>query len=67
VGYKLIPDKKGYLEIDSEMKILVELAFTTFLEKESLSQAARQLNDSGHKLRRFKQGGGKYQRLSHFP
>lgn len=66
VGYKLNPDKKGHLEIDNEMKALVELAFTTFLEKESLSQTARHLNDSGHKLRRFKQGGGKYQRLSHF-
>ncbi len=66
VGYKLNPDKKGHLEIDEEMKTLVELAFATFLEKESLSQTARYLNDSGHKLRRFKQGGGKYQRLSHF-
>ena len=65
LGYKL-GERKGYLEIDEEMAKLVQLSFTTFLEKETLSQTARYLNDQGHKIRRWKQGGGRYKRLSHF-
>ena len=65
LGYKL-GEKKGYLEIDEEMAKLVQLSFTTFLEKETLSQTARYLNDQGYKIRRWKQGGGRFKRLSHF-
>ena len=65
LGYKL-GERKGYLEIDKEMAKLVQLSFTTFLEKETLSQTARYLNDQGYKIRRWKQGGDRYKRLSHF-
>lgn len=65
LGYKL-GDKKGYLELDDEMAELVRLCFNTYLEKDSLSQTARYLNDQGHTIRRWKQGGGKFKRLGHF-
>ena len=66
IGYKLNPDKKGYLEIDKPMAEVVKKAFEAYLEKEALSQAAKYLNDQGVKMKRFKQGGGKFDRLSHF-
>lgn len=65
LGFKL-GEKKGYLELDHEMAELVRLCFSTYLEKESLSQTAKNLNDQGYTIRRWKQGGGKYKRLGHF-
>ncbi|MFG1485612.1 recombinase family protein [Halobacteriovorax sp. RZ-1] len=65
LGFKL-GEKKGYLELDHEMAELVKLCFSTYLEKESLSQSAKYLNDQGHTIRRWKQGGGKFKRLGHF-
>lgn len=65
LGFKL-GEKKGYLELDKEMADLVRLCFSTYLEKESLSQTAKYLNDQGHTIRRWKQGGGKFKRLGHF-
>ncbi len=65
LGFKL-GEKKGYLNVDYEMAELVRLCFSTYLEKESLSQTAKHLNDQGHTIRRWKQGGGKFKRLGHF-
>lgn len=66
VGYKLIENRPGFLETDLEMAPLVVEAFRTFLLEGSLSPAARSLNARGYKLKRDKQGGGKYSRLDHF-
>ena len=66
LGYKLIPEKKGYLAIEESAADTVRMAFKTFLEKESLARAATWLNDNGWKIKRAKQGGGKWTRLDHF-
>jgi site-specific DNA recombinase len=66
VGYKLNPDKKGTLEVDPDMKDTIITCYKQFLEKETLSQTARFLNEAGYTLKRWKQGGGRYKRLSHF-
>ena len=66
LGYKLIPNKPGHLEIDEDAVDTVRMAFRTFLEKESLAPAAKWLNDNGWKIKRSKQGGGKWTRLDHF-
>jgi site-specific DNA recombinase len=65
IGFKL-GAKKGFLELDHEMAELVRLCFTTYLEKESLSQAAKYLNDQRHTLHLYKEGGGKFKRTGHF-
>lgn len=65
LGFKL-GEKKGYLELDHEMANFVRFCFSTYLEKESLSQTAKYLNDQGYTIRRWKQGGGKFKRLGHF-
>jgi site-specific DNA recombinase len=66
VGYKTIPDKAGYLTIDEDMAMTVRSAFTAFLREGSLSRAALWLNDNGHRLKRHREGGGKFSRVGHF-
>lgn len=36
VGYKTIPDKPGYLEVDEEMAKLVRAAYTAFFKRRCL-------------------------------
>ena len=66
VGYKTIPDKPGYLEIDEEMAKLVQAAFTAFLKEGALSAAATWLNNNGYRLRKDMEGGGRLKRVGHF-
>lgn len=66
VGYKLIEDKPGFLEIDEPMAEVVRAAFQAFLSHGTLSHAARAMNDQDHALRKQVEGGGGKMRLSHF-
>ena len=66
LGYRLIPKKKGYLEVDSERAETVKMAFKYFLKYETLSQTAKKLNEDGIKVNRLVQGGGRYSRLDFF-
>jgi site-specific DNA recombinase len=58
VGYKINPDKPGYLIIDDEMAEVVKAAFDTFILKGSLAKAAMHLNDHGYRMRKQMEGGG---------
>lgn len=66
VGYKTIPDKPGFLEIDEMMAGVVRTAFTSFLKQGALSPAAIWLNDHGYRLRKDMEGGGRLKRVGHF-
>ena len=66
VGYKTIPDKPGYLEVDEEMAKLVRAAYTAFLKEGALSAAATWLNNNGYRLRKDMEGGGRLKRVGHF-
>lgn len=66
LGYKTIPDRAGYLQIDEEMAEMVKAAFTAFLREGSLSRAALWLNDNGYRLKKQREGGGSLKRVGHF-
>jgi site-specific DNA recombinase len=66
LGYRIILDKPGYLEIDPEQAAIVRTVFRTFIERGSLSRAATSLNDRDISPVRETQGGGRMKRLSHF-
>ena len=66
IGYKLIVDKPGFLEIDEPMAEIVRVAFNAFLIHGTLSATARHLNDQNHVLTKHIQGGGNQARLSFF-
>lgn len=65
IGYKLIPEKPGYLAIDNEQAEIVRAAFRAIQEKKTITSAAKWLNKQGHKIKRSSQGGFKA-RLGHF-
>lgn len=66
VGYRTIPDKRGFLEIDPDMADTVKIAFNTFLKEGSLAAAAKWLNDHTYTLKKTVQGGGGNKRMGHF-
>lgn len=66
VGYKSMPDKPGYLEIDPDMAEMVNAAFTAFLREGCLAHAAIWLNENGYGLKKHMEGGGRFKRVSHF-
>jgi len=66
VGYRKMPGRPGYLEIDPEMAETVKVAFTAFLREGCLSHAARWLNDNGYSVRKQTEGGGRFRRVGHF-
>ena len=66
LGYRTIPDKKGFLEIDPERAKTVKKAFDYFLKYETLNKTARRLNEDGVRINRLVQGGGRWQRLEFF-
>ncbi len=66
VGYRLIPDKPGYLEIEPSMAEMIRTAFTAYLREGCLSKAARWLNDQGYSLKKQVEGGGRFKRVGHF-
>lgn len=65
IGYKLNPEKPGTLVIDPETVSTVKKAFEVMLKEESLSTAARWLNDNGYRLKKSMQGGGSHSRNQH--
>ena len=66
LGYKLIKDKPGYLEVDAENAKIVGKAFDAFLEEGTLCAAARSLNQKGVEMPRRRAGGGDKQRTGNF-
>ncbi len=66
IGYKLIEDKPGYLEVDEDQAQVVRKAFDTFIKEGSLSPTVKWLNDNGYVMKRHLQGGGRFMRNRHF-
>ena len=66
LGFRLIEDRKGYLEPDPEQSVIVKKAFEAFLKQRSLTRAATWLNEYGYRYKREMQGGGNAPRLGHF-
>lgn len=66
LGYKLNPDKKGYLEVDEEQAETVKECFATFLREGAMAATAKSLNDRGYRPKRHVQGGGRHKRLGVF-
>jgi site-specific DNA recombinase len=66
LGYKLIPEKRGYLEIDPAQAEIVKTVFKTYPLEGSLSLTAKWLNANGYRFERMTQGGGNKPRLGHF-
>lgn len=65
IGYKLMPEKPGFLAVDEEQAQVVKAAFSTFLKEGALPKAAKLLNQQGYKIKRVSEGGFKM-RLGHF-
>lgn len=57
-GYKRIPERKGFLEVDEAAAIVVRQAFKTYINEASLLPAARWLNRHGYKMKENREGGG---------
>lgn len=66
LGFKLIQDRPGFLDIDEETAPTVKKAFEKFLEIGTLSRTAKWLNDHGYKPRLSREGGGSKMRVGHF-
>jgi DNA invertase Pin-like site-specific DNA recombinase len=67
MGYKLLPEKRGYLAIDDEAVGTVRAAFDAFLREGTTSRAARWLNGNGYAMKRDIYGGGQVKpRRGHF-
>lgn len=66
IGYKLNPDKPGYLQVDQEMAEIVRGAFDAFVEKGTLAKTAIALNDKGLRLRKQMEGASYKQRSGIF-
>lgn len=57
VGYTLDPDKKGHLMLNPDEAPLVRRVFEVFLERKTLAETAKTLNDQGEKFSKYKFGG----------
>ncbi|MBS1984634.1 MAG: recombinase family protein, partial [Bdellovibrionales bacterium] len=66
IGYKLDPERPGHFIFDEEMANVVRHAFPAYLMKESLSEAAKWLNEAGHRVKRVIPGGGGGPRIGAF-
>jgi site-specific DNA recombinase len=66
LGYKLIPEKPGYLAVDEEQIQIVRKAFAAFLKDRTLTSAAKRLNAEGLRYKQKMEGGGNKPRLGHF-
>ncbi len=65
LGYLPDENKTGRLKIDPDEAELVRTAFKAFLDKGTLSLAARWLNDNGYRIHQKARPGGR-PRISHF-
>lgn len=59
LGFKLVPNKPNYREIDEDEKTIVELVFRKFLELKRLSHVADYLNANGYRKKEFTKTGKK--------
>jgi len=66
LGFKTIPDKPGFLEVDEGPAATLRMAFDTFLREGCLSHAAQWLNSNGYAVKRTTEGGGNRARVGHF-
>lgn len=66
VGFKLIEDKPGFLDIEEDQAKIVRAAFKAFLKEESLSKAAKWLNQNNFRMKKYSQGGGDKPRAGTF-
>jgi site-specific DNA recombinase len=67
MGYKLIPEKRGYLAIDEDAAPAIRVLFNAFLRVGTTSRAARWMNQNGHQMKRDIYGGGQVKpRRGHF-
>jgi site-specific DNA recombinase len=66
IGYQLIPERPGYLDVDEAGAATVRAAFNAFLQEETLARAAKWLNSNGYAMKREIQGGNHRPRLGHF-
>jgi len=66
MGYKLIPEKKGYLETDSEIVPAIQKLFDVYLSQGTTSRAARWMNQNGYRMKRDTYGGGYRPRTGFF-
>lgn len=58
VGYKLIENKPGFLDVEEDQAKIVTAAYKAFLKEESLSKAAKWLNHNNYRMKKYMQGGG---------
>ena len=65
-GYKRIPERPGFLEVDEDSAATVRIAFQTFLRERALLATAKWLNEQGFRLKREREGGGLRTRLGFF-
>lgn len=66
LGYRLHPEKKGYLEIEEDQANIVRVAFHAFLREGSLAATASWLNEKGYRPKSHLQGGGHLMRSGQF-
>lgn len=66
LGYRIHPEKRGSLEVDTDGAAIVCEAFRTFLNEGFLSAAGKSLNDRGYRLPKKRPEGGGRTRLGHF-
>jgi len=66
LGYTLIPEKRGYLAINSAQAEIVKAVFNAYPKQGSLSATAKWLNANGYRCERNTEGGGSRPRLGHF-
>lgn len=65
-GYKLIPDKPGFLAVDDEAAISIKSAFQAFQREGTLATTAAWLNGQGYRIKPVREGGGIRTRLGYY-
>jgi DNA invertase Pin-like site-specific DNA recombinase len=66
LGYRLDPDKKGYLVVVEEEAVIVRDMFKTFLEEGVVSAAGKKLNSKKYPIPKKRAAGGSSPRLGYF-
>ena len=66
LGYRLVKDKPGYLDINPEEAEVVRTAFDAFLKFESLNATAKWLNKNNFRPNKIVRGGGQCVRQGQF-
>jgi hypothetical protein len=66
LGYKMDPERKGYLIIVEEEAAIVRDLFKTFLEQGVVSLAGKKLNSKGYAIPKKRAAGGNNPRVGYF-